>query len=983
MHEFLNAIADAYIADPDLKSYTFVFPNMRSMRYFGEYVASRLNVKADTLRSLFLTMPELVEKGCSMTIAPNDRLLFILYRAYCNVSNGNGAIDSFDRFRYWGQMLLKDFNDVDRYLADPTQLFRNAKDYKQIQSFYLTPQQEQIIRTFWGNDPYWKSALKHRDEATELPFWNHVSGNGEPERKFTQLWAILGELYAEFHRLLAETNECYPGMAYRSVAMQLMLGNRLPFNPKAFVFIGFSRLSHSEHAIFNQLNRNGLAHFYWDYDSALMNHRDANTAAKFIKTYTEEFRTCRPDVKIPAPLVSHTVNIIGVPSDIAQSKVAASLLNDNDTALVLADSELLVPMVASIPEKYEQVNVTMGYPMRFTSLSQLFTIITTMQLRARIDNSGMPTFFHDDVNAMLNHPAVQRVFPERCAALIEHMRRHHLYNLPLSELTDKFKELRPLFQNIAKEAAPRQIADSLTAMVNYMDSCGIISGIDSLCRETVIDTIGHITSYAEEFGIQADRRTFFEMIERHIQDRALALEGESFDAMQVMGVLETRSLAFPNVVMLSMNDETFPGSDNSYSFIPESLRRAYGLPTRDHQEADSAYHFYRILSHAKKLTLIYDARCGNLRTGQPSRYITQLSYGNFPGVKINHLTAEFPPPETDREPIIGFDHELHKDIFADTLAKYTDPAHLATHRISASDLKEYLNCPLEFFLKKINDINPPEEQKEETGAADHGNVAHEVAERIYSFFKQRGRAVTREDLDSLIDGGFDHLLDRELTRAVNIHFLHYPPKVDGKENSALDKIPLDEKNAMYADVIRLILVAMFRKEQTPFTILGTEVPVEFSWPVAPGLTVNFKMIIDRLDSIVEGNTTIHRIIDYKTGNDLTKCPSVESLFEIGNPNQRKAIFQLLVYCAAYLHQNPDLRPDQIRPMIFRLKDVKDTNFEPLTMGSAKLTDYGLVKSEFDTGLQQMFADIFNLEKLVVRTPDSKCCEYCSFRIMCN
>lgn len=983
MHEFLNGIAEAYLHDPDIASYTFVFPNVRSMRYFEEYLMTNMRGESVNVQSLCLTMPELVEKGCGMRIAPSEQLLFILYRAYCNVRGGKNA-EPFSKFRYWGQMLLKDFNDVDRYLAEPKELFRNAKDYKKIQSFYLTPQQEEIIRTYWGNDPYWRSALTHRDEAAELPFWNHMSMKGEPERKFTQLWAILGEVYDEFHRLLAKTGECYPGMAYRAVAEQLLRGERLRYNPKLYVFIGFSRLSHSEHAIFQQLNRQGMAHFYWDYDPILMNHREANTAGRFMRTYVEEFRTSKADVDRDARPQTHDVEVIAVPSNIAQTKVAAEMLEDDDTALVLADCELLVPMVASIPERYHHVNVTMGFPMRFTTLSQLFTLLTTMQLRARIDNRGEAIFFHDDVIALTLHPAVQKAFGRECEELISNMRRDYLYNLPRRALTGNTAKLSPLFRTIGKEATPREIEEHIIALLHFMEESGMLGDIDKICLSDLTKTIERIISWAVEYDIQLDRRTLYEMIERIIHDRALALEGESFEAMQVMGVLETRGLSFSNVVMLSMNDSVYPGSENTYSFIPETLRRAYGLPTRDHLEADSAYHFYRILSHARKLTLLYDARTSGLRNGQPSRYITQLIYGKFPGVNLMRYDGEFTAPITTRAPMVGFGYRTDKSIFEDTLEKFSNNEYIETHRLSASDLKEYINCPLQFFLTKINDINPPEMEKEESGAAEHGNVVHTVAQQVYNFFKERNKPVTRDDLDLLVSGGYDNLLERELVRAINIHFLHYPERVDGKENIQLYNIPLDEKNSLYADAIRLSLVAMFKKEQTPFTILGTEVPVKFTWEVSPGVTVNFKMIIDRLDSIVEGNTTIHRIIDYKTGKDETSFASVDSLFEIGNSKtQRKAIFQLLLYCAAYLKTNPGLRADQIRPMIFKLKEVKETEFGCMKSGSGELKDYGMVKGAFEEAMIKMFTEIFDISTPIVRAADTDCCKFCPFKQMCN
>lgn len=986
MHEFLNSIADAYLRDPDLRTYTFVFPNVRSKRYFNEYMAARLGVEPREISSLFLTLTELFEKGCGMKMASTERLLFMLYRAYRTV-RGDRDVEPFDRFRFWGQMILNDFNDVDRYLANPKELFRNARDYKKIQSFYLTPAQEEIIRTYWGSDPYWQSALKNRDESGELPFWNHVTMKGEPERKFTQLWALLGELYDEFHRLLALTGECYPGMACRAVAESVLLGNPLPFNPRLFIFIGFNRLSHSEHALFRQLARQNKAHFYWDYDAPLMNHRGANTAGRFISTYVEEFRACSPAVEFPPKPAVHRVDVIAVPSAVAQTKVAGRYLTGNDTALVLADSELLVPTVASIPDEYARVNVTMGYPMRFSALAQLFSLLTAMQLRARFDSPGVPTFFHDDVIALTSHPAVQAAFPRECSGLLQFMRERHLFNLPLDSLSADFDALRPLFGTVAKDAGPEAVAAYVNSLLDYAVGSGLVNGIDRECADDLRTLVDQITGCALEFGVDADRRTFFEMIEHALLERTLPLEGESFEAMQVMGILETRALGYPNVVMLSMNDDVFPGSESSRSFIPESLRRAYGLPTRDHLEADSAYHFYRILSHARRMTVIYDARCGGLRTGEESRYVTQLRYGAFPGVEVNVFLGAFPAPLSERMSLIPDGCELSKQIFAETLAHFRNPGQLKAYRLSASDLKSYLNCPLQFFMSKINDINPPEIETEETGAADHGNVIHEVAERVYRFFAARGGEVTRADLDSLVAGGFNNLLERELVRAVNIHFVHYPAMVDGRENAALYDIPLDSKNSIYADALRISLHAMFAREQTPFTIVGTEVPLTFSWPVTDSLSVNFKMIIDRLDKVVEGNSEIYRIIDYKTGGDQTSFPSVESLFEIGNPAQRKAIFQLLVYCEAFLHNHPEVEARCVRPLIFKLKDTEGTDFPPLRMGGRtdgmELDSYGQVRTAFRKELAAMFTDIFDESKPIVRATDPDCCKYCNFMMLCR
>lgn len=980
MHQFLNAIADVYARDPEVRTYTFVFPNVRSRAYFHQYLARQMKVHADEIGSMFLTLAELVERGCGKKIAPAERLLFMLYQAYRNVrARLGGKVEPFDRFRFWGQMILRDFNEVDRYLADPEQLFRNVSEYKQIQSFYLTEEQEEIIKTFWRADPYWKTALENRDRAEELPFWNHVAPQGAPQRKFTQLWAILGPLYNEFRSLLNQTGECYPGMAYRLVAETVMKGNRLPFNPKLYVFIGFNRLSHSEHALFHQLQRQGLAHFYWDYDPTLMNHRRINTAGRFISTYVEELRASNPEVTIPPRPATHSVEVIAVPGATAQAQVATRFLNDDETALVLADAEMLIPTVSAIPTNYSKINVTMGYPLRFSALVQLISQLTKMQLRVSFDAAGNAIFFHDDVAELVKHPAVQLAWPDAAAALIPYMRANRLFNLTAADLPEQFDCLRPLLKTVDKKASVDEIADYFTEVIDYCEENGLVRSIDSVAVEAIREAVSSLKAYAGEFGIEADRRTLFDMIEHSLLDRTIPLEGESFEAMQVMGMLETRALGYTNIVMLSMTDDNYPGSESGRSFIPENLRRAYGLPTRDHSEADTAYYFYRILSWAKSLTIIYDARCGAMRTGQPCRYITQLVYGDFPGVKISRKVAGFPVLPLFKGRVN--DGNLSKELVREYLAKYLDQTQIERYSLSASSIKTYMNCPKQFFFEKILKLSPPEAIERETSSADHGNVVHLAAERIYSFFGRRnGGLVERADLDELTAGGFDGLLERELTQAVNIELLHVPPTLpDGSENQAIYTPITSGEELFYLEGLRRELHSLFRRETTPLRIIATEQHFLMPLKVSENLTVNFNMIIDRIDQIEENGQIITRIIDYKTGDDATIFGNVDSLFQTGNPRLPRAILQLMVYCMAYNQANGTDR-SLLRPIIFKIKDMDSPDYPLLRMGTptkfAEIKNYAQVAKEFEAKFAEKIEEMFNTELPITMAEREEACRFC-------
>lgn len=989
MHAFLNAIATGYLRDPELLHYTFVFPNMRSRRYFKERLEAG-GVEAHKASSLCLTLIQMVEESAKMRKTGNERLLYILYRAYCNVwqrGNRNADVEPFDRFRFWGKMLLNDFNDVDRAMADPKEIFRNVEDYKEIQAFYLTDTQKRIIRDYWGDDPYWNSALEQQHADDEVPFWNHVNPANEPERKFTQLWALLGDVYNEFRKLLSAKNECYPAMSLRKVAEELVADSEsLPFGPKRFVFIGFSNLSTTELVIFDRLK--DKAHFYWDYNPEIMNHCGAsNLAGRAVGAYAKRFTATSPYVKIPPYPSQHKVDIIGVPSSVGQAKVAAQCLDDENTAIVLADESMLLPVMTSMPAKFQdRLNVTMGYPLRYSSLAQFYALLTSMQMRTTYDRDGQALFFHDDVLALVSHPGLRSQLPKECAELLVWMRKNGFYNLPANRLDPQFNALKPLLSPVSDNATPEEIGQYVGDALDFAVEHDMVSAIDREVVDAIKGLIKQIIDCSTEFEVQTDRRTFFEIIERTLMQRTLPLEGETFDAMQIMGIQETRSLGFESVIMLSMSDDVFPGRDRSRSFIPETLRRAYGLPTNDVREAEYAYSFYRILSHAQHLTLLYDARCGQLRQGEPSRYLTQLRYLQFPGVKTSYRMASFSNPSAKRQPLISPDRTMEKtpELLSE-LNKFANEEYMSAYRLSASRLKSYLNCPLSFFLATVNGIDLPEPDRDEPGAAEHGSVVHEVAERIYAYFiKHRNGLVNGEDLETLLKGGFNNLLETELERAMKIHLLHCPP-------DKVDNIQLGEKEMMYGEPLQMMVRSLFErdKKDTPFIIEGVEKSEVFHWKLSNGQTVNFRIIIDRIDRLIRDDGDIIRIIDYKTGGDATDFNDIDSLFAIRNPKRPEAIFQLFLYCEAYKSLNPNVDTSRLRPQIFKLRELSAETFALLGKGSKKsksytpIENYAQVEQEFHAAMEDMFAQLFDPNKPVVRATNKECCRFCDFRALCE
>ena len=981
MNHFLKLVADTYskYESDSLHDYCFVFPNKRSGTFFTNYL--ELSMGQLFIMPAVISMSDFVEGFSDRLVASRYEQIFTLYNCYRHHSQD---IVDFDKFLFWGEMLVNDFNDVDSYLADTRNLFSNVKRLKEIKSNYLTPQQLEIIKEYWGEEPH-----GYNSET----FWNHINDDGELKTggQFLKLWEILYPLYCDFIEALGQKSLTTRGQMYRN-AVEKLSQNSADFLPyKRYIFVGFNVLTIAEIAIFKRLKDLGVADFYWDYNSPAFKIKE-NHASRYMARNIKRFPS-RYDFDGEEITGFPEIEIVGVASKVGQVKYAGTKLaewfsqdgiisdKDNaiDTAVVLPDEHLFIPMIHSLPKDVKNVNITMGYPMRHTPIASLMHNIVSLHLRSRFVR-GQLCYFYDDIMHVLSSPLVRSIAPTEATRAIYHLNQNRLFTIQASELIELTPSLEPVFTVVEDDKNFEQVYSYTTNLVKFLRNKLPDSGrsVETMFLDAYSNALSELGTSIKEHDITMTDNTFFHLLERAVSTETVSFVGQPLKGLQIMGVLETRALNFDNLIILSMNERIFPRKHFSRSFIPESLRGAYGLSTSEFQESMYAYTFYRLISRSKRVTLIYDARTIGGKSSEMSRYLTQLLYLHNTG-KIKHIIANYPQISFNR-PTISINKT---DEILNKLKLFTVKD--SGMNLSASSINEYINCGLSFYLKYVEGYREADVPIDYMDSSTYGTVVHEVAENLYKSLlgpdepmPAEGIEVTEKEIDRLLNSKV--IIDRLITRSINKNYLKY--------KDAKLETKLDGENLLIGRAIKLFITAMLNEERRfcPFRFIAAEHEIKTQMTVNENLKVNIRQFIDRVDIINTDNPDGGRLrmVDYKTGSDKLDARSLESLFTAPVPPSEyrpKAFLQLMFYCYAYSNFNKPTKP--IQPYIYALRTIKTKGLPPLTIDKQEVTDYSIYHDDFVRIFNEKVAEIFDPKVPFNQAIDSHACTFCQFKGICN
>ena len=917
---FLESIAEIFARREDLRDICFVFPNRRSSAFFGRYLG--LSAGRPVFLPRMVTIDSLFEELSGLHKADPIESLYILYNSYVEVRKNLKADDvpeSFDEFVYWGDILLRDFDDIDKYLADADKLLLNIKQLKDLSIDYdfLSDDQKQAIAAFCENF--------NPDDIKESP--------DDKKRLFNETWNILQPLYKAFRAKLESEGKAYPGMMYRRVAEFSDLGSKLREKFSEIVFVGLSALNECEKELLSAAQKEGIGDFYWDFYGEKVRDPE-NKSSLFVCENARKFPS-RLALKDIEESKNQQIEVIKVPSSVGQTRVVKQILDDLeedgsledpvDTAIVLPDESLLFPMLGAIPPYIGKVNVTMGYSLGASSVESLFGCIERLHTDFRPGRG----FYHKDVVELLEHPLIKTLnLSEESGKLRDEIIGRNIVFVSPEKAGGRAESFKILFREVS---GVREIIDYQLNLINHIQS--FQSGIDREFLWYYYKAIERIYGLPLDFDTMVPR-TYYKLLHQCTSLLSIPFSGEPLSGLQIMGPLETRALDFKNVIMLSVSEGSFPSKSVSASFIPYNLRRGFGLPTYEYQDSIWAYHFYRSICRAERVFLIYDSRTEGMQSGEESRYIKQLKY-------------HYDLPVVEKTVSYNLDSSAVGQI---QMSVEKDKSVLNIKHFSASSLNCYLDCPLKFHYQYVKQIKEQDEVAEELDAGLFGSVYHAVMEHLYNPYV--GEDISSRLLKRLRADGT--AIDKLITEAF------------AKEAGITE---IAGQNLILQQLIKRYVERTLEVDEniSPFVLVGTEKDSSADIPLSGGRTAHLYGKIDRLDSNRQG---IVRVVDYKTGSVKGKddCSDVDKIFDAPSDKRPSVAFQLYLY--ALMEDKRHISTYSLRSIFEDIPDTKLIDDEKLDQFKVRLT--ALIEEILD--LSRPFTG---------REENDKVCEYCNFKRLCR
>jgi hypothetical protein len=832
-----DTLADIQRKHSDLSNLSFILPSKRAGGFLMDVLKKQL--KNTQFAPKIFSIEEFVEGLSHLTIVDATELIFKSYQAYL-LTDTISEKDDFETYTSWATTLLNDFNEIDRYLVAPKPFFSYLSSVKTLERWGVQQGATEIIKNY-------------------LSFWNG-----------------LFDFYGRLQALLLKENLGYQGMVYReavSNVKQYIQNN----TSKTHIFIGFNALNTAEQTIIQEFLASGNCEIYWDIEKQFFED-EAHSASHFIRKYLKEWSYFQKNP--PQFIANHftedkNFQLVEVQKNIGQAKFVGELLGQlseselQNTAIVLGDEDLLIPLLYSLPPGLQNVNITMGVSLKN------FPAVHFFELLFSLHHKRSELFYYKQISALLSHPIGSRLFPNS-EGIMEKLAVDNITHISSDQLigmaSEKERNLfELLFQDWENDSC-KAINTALVLIAELQKSVGK-SMVDRVVLYELSQIFGKVQALNATYpflkSVKAAHDVFLELT----ASASLDFEGDAYNGLQIMGVLETRVLDFERIIITSVNEGIFPSGKSNASFITYDLKQQFNLPRYNEKDAIYTYHFYRLLHRAKHITLLYNNHSEGINTGEKSRFIRQLEIDKRP----NHVFEKIilsPKVQIKPRP----QQLLHK-----TEAVMVRIEQIAAKGFSPSALTSYIRNPMEFYFQKILGLNEFEEVEENIAANTLGTIVHDTLEAFYKPFE--GNFLTVSALREL-KKGIDGQVRQEFKKTYR----------GGTFDKGKNLIVFEVAKRYVSNFIDREIAEIANGNQIKIRKIETDLSLEI-----PISELNFPVRIrGKVDRVDEFNGQV-RIIDYKTGMVAQRDVELVDWKELNEDYKFSKVFQVLTY-ALMMHQ---------------------------------------------------------------------------------
>ncbi len=965
---FLKQVAQDIInKQNELQKFCLVFPNKRTDVYFKKYFAQIIG-KSSWAPETY-TIENIIKRHTLLRSPDKLSLLFELYEIFKNYfskKNTDFFKDfTFDKFFPTGEIILRDFNEIDNYLINVKDLYQNIESFEKIDFnlSYFSEEQKEALKEFWQNF----SIEKASDEKD----------------RFIELWNALPQIYKNFTSKLLSKNLAYNGLRSRYLAKKIT-ANEVSFDLyDSYIFIGFNALNKAEKTLFGHLHKIGKAKFYWDYDNYYIND-NKQEAGLFLrdnlKVFPDEFKNGHSNLLSS----DKKVNIIGVPLEVGQAKTVPTIFDNlnidfadekklEKTVIIIPDEEMLFPVLHSIPAEIQSVNVTLGFPLKDTNLYALLKNWLQLQNSFQIRKK----YYYKDVLGIINHPSISDKLGELSKKISQHIESVNMVHImPSYLLAYKNELLDLLFSPLSKDAH----VDFLTSILNILFTI-----FNKSLKEVEKDTMQTLENeYIYQVYLQIKRlkevienttsidfntSLIIKLLNQVINSIRIPFTGKTIDGLQVTTLMETRNLDFENVIILSMNEGIIPEKSQSSSFISQTMRLAFDLPLAKFQDAIFAYFFYGVIQRAKNVTLLYNNTTGSSNAnGELSRFVQQLIYETDLNITHKQFKQELIPVKNKKITI------YKNDTILSALKSYFIENERSEKQFSASGINTFIDCSLRFYFRYIAQIKQSEAVEEEISPLTFGNILHNTIEKLYSDYLENKKSdfIDKQDIPKI-----KKLVNEYVTKAFKEEY-----NLQEEQQFQFEGTNIIIRAAIIKNIENILKID---KKYAPFKIIDLEEKYGYTAEIEVDINENetrkigLRGVFDRVDE----KDGIRRVIDYKTGSVKKKFKTIEGLFMSENATRNRTVLQALFYGLIMKQKfgNSDFKPGiyDIRGMV--KKDfLADLVYDKIIVEPDNLAK---ILNEFENHLSDKFSELFNKEIPFTQTENTRNCEYCAYKGICG